>query len=230
MREKAAEALDRMTTDRSTPTAAVVTTPAAVSNPGTRPAAAGPTAADEARGLSVIRARKVEFAADLFYKALGDNDLDLARAFLDAGMSAKNPFPFGNKETPLTAAVSQSACSPAVRPTAASTLELVQLLIARGADASIADEHGNTPLMQAAQGGCDAIVMGALLKAGGRVNATNQAGLSAFESGLFAAHDGLDALLAAGYRLPLDKVKIYMEAYKANAKAVALIKRATPSR
>ena len=123
----------------------------------------------------MIRARKVEFAEDQFYKAIGDTDLELSRAFLDAGMSAKNPFPFGNKETPLTAAVSGTACSPAKRPTAGPTLDLVQLLIARGADASIADEHGNTPLMQAAMGGCDAVVMGALLKAGGRVNA-NESG------------------------------------------------------
>jgi hypothetical protein len=35
-------------------------------------------------------------------------------------------------------------------------------------------------------------------------------------------------LIAAGYRLPAEKVKVYLEAYKANAKAVALVKRATP--
>ena len=176
----------------------------------------------------MIRARKVEFVGEQFYKAIGDADLELARAFLDAGMSAKDAFPFSNHETPLTVAVSGTACSPAVRPTAAPTLNLVQLLIARGADASIADEHGNTPLMQAASGGCDAIVMAALLKAGGRINAVNQAGLTAFEFGLFAGHDGLDALLTAGYRLPAAKVKVYLDAYKANPKAVALIKRATP--
>jgi hypothetical protein len=103
----------------------------------------------------------------------------------------------------------------------------VQLLIARGADASVTDEYGNTPLMEAASSGCDATIMGALLKAGGQINAVNQAGLTAFEFGLFAAHDGLDALVAAGYRLPPTKAKMYLDAYKANPKAVALIKRAT---
>ena len=80
----------------------------------------------------------------------------------------------------------------------------------------------------AAMGGCDAIVMGAMLKAGGQLRAVNQSGLTAFEFGLFSGHDGLDALVAAGYKLPAEKVKVYLEAYKANPKAVALIKRATP--
>jgi len=230
VRERAVEALERIALDRSP--ASPPRTAAAAPPPGRGAAATTatpkPSAEDEARGLSVIRARKIEFAADQFYKAIGDTDLELARAFLDGGMSARNPFPFANGETPLTAAVSGTACSPAVRPTAAPTLNLVQLLIARGADASITDQNGNTPLMQAAMGGCDAAVMGALLKAGGRINAVNKAGLSAFEFGLFAAHDGLDPLIAAGYRLPAEKVKVYLEAYKANAKAVALVKRATP--
>ena len=85
-------------------------------------AGAKPGPEDEARGLSVIRARKVEFAGDQFYKAIGDTDLELVRAFLDAGMSARNPFPFAGNATPLNVAFSRQACSPAVRPTAATTV------------------------------------------------------------------------------------------------------------
>jgi HEAT repeat protein len=228
VRERAAEAIERLS-DR-TPAApgrtAVATPPADRTTP---PAAAPkPNAEEEARGLSVIRARKVEFEAEQFYKALGDNDIELTRAFLDAGMSARDPFTFSNKETPLTVVFSLAACSADVRPTSKDTVSLVQLLAARGADASIADEHGNTPLMQAASNGCDGVVMNALLKAGAKLNAVNQAGLTAFEFGLFSGHDGLDALIAAGYRLPAAKVKIYLDAYKANPKSVALIKKASP--
>jgi hypothetical protein len=224
VREMATEAFERMTTDRTATTAGRV---AATPTPDRGPAAGPkPTAGDEARGLSVIRARKVEFAGDQFYRAIGESDLELVRAFLDAGMSAKDPFAFAGNAAPLNVAVSGQACSPSVRPTAPATVNVVQLLIARGADAAVADEHGNTPLMLAAMGGCDAVIMGALLKAGAPLNAVNQAGLTAFEFGLFSGHDGLDALVAAGYRLPADKVKTYLEAYKANAKAVALIKRA----
>jgi HEAT repeat protein len=229
VRERAAETLERIT-DGQTPAAPGKT--AAASAAGTGPSAASsvpkPSAEDEARGLSVIRARKVEFVWDQFYKAIGDTDVELVRAFLDAGMSARNPFSEAGNELPLSVAVSRSACDSAVRPTAAPTLALVQLLIARGADASMSDENGNTPVMRAAMGGCDAEVMRTLLKAGGRANAVNSGGVSAFEMGLFAGHDGLDALIAAGYRLPADKVKMYLEAYKANPKAVALIKRASP--
>jgi hypothetical protein len=237
VRDRAAEALDRIANDRSSAAPArAATAPvgrggatAASTGRGATPAAAPKSsAADEARGLSVIRARKIEFQQDQFYKAIGDTDVELARAFLDAGMSARNPFPFARNETPLTVAVSGTACSPGVRPTAPDTITIVQTLIARGADASLADDNGNTPLMQAAMGGCDAVVMNALLKAGAQLNAVNQAGLTAFEFGLFAAHDGLNALLAAGYKLPAAKVKVYLDAYKANPNAVALIKRATP--
>jgi hypothetical protein len=228
VRERAGEALERMT-DRTSPAPGRAATPAAaLRGVAETSTPAKPSAEDEARGLSVIRARKVEFAAEQFYRAIFDKDLELTRAFLDAGMSPRNRFAFGNNETPLTAAVSATACSPAVRPTAAQTTNLVQLLIARGADASIADANGNTPLMQAAMGGCDAAVMNALLTAGARINVVNQSGLSAFEFGLFSGHDGLETLIAAGYRLPAAKVKVYLEAYKDNPKAVALIRRATP--
>jgi HEAT repeat protein len=225
VRERAAEALERVTSRPTAPaTAAAAPTAGRSASVAAEPK---PSADGEARGLSVIRSRRVEFAWDQFYKAIGDTDVELVRAFLDAGMSAKNPFSLASNETPLTVAVSATACSPSVRPTSAPTVDLVQLLIARGADASIADENGNTPLMQAAMGGCDRVVIGALLKAGGQVNAVNKSGLTAFEFGLFSGHDGLDALLAAGYRLPASKVKMYLDAYKDNPKAVALIKRAT---
>ncbi len=227
VRERAAEALEHVTSRPMAAPAPVAATPTAGRSASVA-AEPKPSADGEARGLSVIRSRKVEFAWDQFYKAIGDSDVELVRAFLDAGMSAKNPFSLASNQTPLTVAVSATACSPVVRPTSAPTVALVQLLIARGADASIADENGNTALMQAAMGGCDRVVIGALLKAGGQVNAVNKSGLTAFEFGLFSGHDGLDALIAAGYRLPAAKVKIYLEAYKDNPKAVTLIKRAAP--
>mgnify|MGYP003693896359 CR=1 FL=1 len=70
-----------------------------------------------------------------------------------------------------------------------------------------------------------AVVMNALLKAGAKLNAVNQAGLTAFEFGLFSGHDGLDALIAAGYRLPAAKVKLYLDAMQSNPKSVALVKK-----
>jgi HEAT repeat protein len=223
VRDRAVEALDRITV--AAPGRAAAVPPV---TRGATATASKPTAEDEARGLSVIRARKIEFVAEQFYRALGETDVDLVRAFLDAGMSPRDRFAFSRKETPLYVAVSSGACDPAERPTGAATLALVQLLITRGADASVADENGNTPLMEAASNGCDAVVMRTLLKAGAQLGAVNSAGLTAFEFGLYSGHDGLEALIAAGYRLPAAKVKMYLDAYKANPKSVALIKRASP--
>src|SRR6185369_16916790 len=103
---------------------------------------------------------------------------------------------------------------------------LVKLLLARGADPKQADDRGNTALMEAAQK-CDAEVVKMLLKAGADMNAKNKMGLTAFEFGLWSASPGAAALAAAGYRLPPDKVKTYREAYKTNAKVIALIDKAT---
>lgn len=226
VRTEAVGALERIN-DRSPvparPGTPVIPSPGRAAN--SLPSAPNPDA--EARGLAVLRANKVEFDEDQFNRALYEVNLDVARAFLDAGMSANHRFR-GRSQTPLMILLSSQACSPTVRPTAAPTKTLLQLVIERGGDASLADANGNTSLMDAAMSGCDGAVMSTLIKAGGKINAKNQAGLTAFEAGLFAGHDGLDALVAAGYRLPAEKVKMYMDAYKANPKAVALVKRAAP--
>jgi hypothetical protein len=44
--------------------------------------------------------------------------------------------------------------------------------------------------------------------------------------GLWSAHDGLEELLAAGYRLPPDKAKMYLEGYKDRPASVAMVKKA----
>ena len=104
---------------------------------------------------------------------------------------------------------------------------MVKLLLDRGADVNGADEHGNTALMEAAGGGCDRELIRVLLKAGARINAANTGGRTPFEAGLWMGHDGLEELIAAGYRLPPDKAKMYMEGYKDRPAAQAMIKKAT---
>ncbi len=188
--------------------------------------ATGDPAARE-KGLVYLREKKIGFTEDDFYRALSDVDVEKVTAFLDAGMSPNLYFANAYGDPALRAAVEgPDACQPGVRPTSAGTKAIVKLLLARGADPKAADERGNTALMDAAAK-CDADVVKMLLKAGADMNAKNKQGLTAFEFGLWNASDGAGALVAAGYRLPADKARMYREAYKSNPKSVALIDKAT---
>ena len=189
---------------------------------------AGDPAARE-KGLAYLREHRIGFTEDDFYRALSEVDLEKVTAFLDAGMSPNLRFANEYGDPALRAAVeAPDACQPAVRPTSAATKAIVKLLLTRGADAKAADDRGNTALMEAAEK-CDPEVVKMLLKAGADMNAKNKQGLTAFEFGLWSASDGAGALAAAGYRLPVDKAKMYREAYKSNPKSIALIDKATKS-
>ena len=80
--------------------------------------------------------------------------------------------------------------------------------------------------MEAASKGCDRELIRAMIKAGAKIDARNAGGLTPFEMGLWMGHDGLEELIAAGYRLPPDKVKMYAEGYKDRPAAQAMIKKA----
>jgi len=185
-------------------------------------AATDPDAREHA--LAYLRENKLEMSESAFYRALLEVDVEQVKNFLDAGMSPNLKFAnaFGNPV--LRAAVEgPGACDSPDSKT------IVRMLIARGADAKAADERGNTALMEAAQK-CDAEVVKMLLKAGADMNAKNKMGLAAFEFGLWSAAPGAAAIAAAGYRLPADKVKMYRDAYKGNAKILALIDKASPAK
>jgi len=211
VRRNAKEALSRIGTEATPP-------------PQVYAAVASPEA--EARAMKVLRAKDIRFEPDMYQRALYERNVDVVRAFLDAGMSPKARFDRG--ASPLWVALfDPGACHPAQRPTRAETKAVVQMLLERGADADAADENGNTPLMAATGRGCDRELIRMLLKAGARIGTANSAGLTAFEHGLYLAHDGLDELIAAGYRLPPDKVKAYREGYADRPAAQAMIRKAS---
>ena len=190
---------------------------------GVQVAAAAPS---EAAGMAALRARKVTFDETSWYRALSEVDVELVRAFLDAGMSPSAPV--SDMGAPMRLMFFHSkACSPNVRPTSADTKAIVKLLLERGADIHGADKNGNTAITEAASKGCDRELMRMLIKAGAKVNATNGSGLTPFEMGLWWGHDGLEELIAAGYRMPPDKAKIYLEGYKDRPASIAMVKKAT---
>ena len=201
----------------------------ATSVPATRPgtaAAAAPARGSEADGLAVLRARKVTFEEGSFYRALSEVDVELVRAFLDAGMSPTASV--AGLGPPIRVMFfNTEACHAGERPTRPETKATARLLLERGADPNGADANGNTALMEASSHGCDREVMRILIKAGARVDAKNVSNLTPFEMGLWYGHDGLDELIAAGYRLPPDKAKMYAQGYANRPAALAMIKKAT---
>ena len=193
---------------------------------GASTAASPVDAGVEAGGMALLRERKITFEEGSFFRALTESDLPVIRAFLDAGMSASASV--AGVGPPIRAALfAGQACSAAERPTRPETKAMVRLLLDRGADPNLADARGNTALMEAASKGCDRELMRILINAGAKVGATNAAGLSAFEMGLFVGHDGLEELIAAGYRLPPEKAKMYEQGYAGKPAMLALIKKAT---
>lgn len=183
------------------------------------------SAPNEASGMATLRARNVAFEQGQFFRALMQVDIELIRAFLDAGMSPSGPMK--DMGPPLRVMLfSSQGCSPGVRPTRAETKAVVKLFIERGADLNAADANGNSALTEAASKGCDRELIRMLLKGGAKMDARHSSGLHPFEMGLWSGHDGLEEFLAAGYRLPPDKAKMYLEGYKDRPAAVAMVKKA----
>lgn len=179
------------------------------------------------RALETLRAAGVEFTEEAYLIALMQVKTDQVEAFLDAGMSPNHRFTNLMKQHALhVVAGSPFACTFGSRPTPEATKSLVKLLLARGSDPNLADEHGNTPLMAAAMS-CDPALIKLLLDAKANINAKNSAGMTAFESSVFGLPDVPNALIDAGFRLSPDKVKIYTEAWAADPQKLALVKRAT---
>ncbi len=204
--------------------------------PGGAPVAATAAAASQAApageraALALLRERGVAFDDWNFYRAIGQGDAELVKAFVDAGIPVNRGFEGTGDDPPLKMALVNQACAPTERPTKAATLAIVQALVEKGASAAHKDKNGNTPLMDAAIAGCDRTVMRLLIRSGGDVKAANAMGLTAFEMGLWSGHDGLEELIAAGYRLPAAKAATYKTAYATQPASLALIAKASGSR
>lgn len=230
VREKAARALARLQTGPAGASAVPKGgAPASASGPAAlaeRARPAGGNSRSEAEALSFLRSKKMAFDVNSFFGALTQRDPAVIQAYLDAGT---DPNGRADKEgdSPLSFLLRASACSPGQRPTPGAVKDVLKMLLARGADVNLADTRANTPLMAAAMGGCDRETLGLLIKAGAKIEVKNASGLTAFEMGLFSGHDGLEELIAAGYRLPADKAALYRQGYASNPKALDLISKAT---
>ncbi|MGZ4809574.1 MAG: HEAT repeat domain-containing protein [Thermoanaerobaculia bacterium] len=191
---------------------------------------AATTAVDPAvrdKALEFLREHQYKFTEEAYFSALNEVEPDIVKAFLDAGMSPNYRFStsYGNPAMRVVLEA-EEGCGAKARPTPADAKVLLKMLLARGGDPNIADDRGNTPLMEAAEK-CDLEVVKTLLAAKANINAKNASGMTAFEFGLFDATEGASAIAAAGFRLSAEKVKNYREAYAKDRKRLALVKKAT---
>ena len=215
-RNVAKSVIEAMHSDRFTPRAA----PAAATSANVDPAARD-------KALEYLREHQYKFNEEAYFSALNEVEPDIVKAFLDAGMSPNYKFAssFGNPAMRVVLEA-EEGCGGGARPTPADAKAILKMLLARGGDPNIADDRGNTPLMEAAAK-CDAEVVKTLLAAKANMNAKNISDMTAFEFGLLDATEGAAALAAAGFRLSPAKVKIYNEAYAKDPKRLALVKKAT---
>jgi HEAT repeat protein len=176
----------------------------------------------EARAHSYLRARGIAFEREYYSKALHEADLQVVAAFLDAGMSPNEMTDPGR--TALATVV--EGCRHDERPTRENIRETVELLLASGADVNASGVTRMPALNFAVGSDCDRVVIRTLLKAGARLTDRDANGFDAYEAGLYFAHDGLDELLAAGYRMPPARAKELLMAYQDNPRAVAAIRKA----
>jgi HEAT repeat protein len=235
VRDKATRSLARLQTGTSTASAASPRSSAPAqappssgpASPSARPRPAAAQSEDEA--LSFLRSKKMAFDVNSFFRALTERDPAVVQAYLDAGMNPNERASAG-EDPALSFLFRVGACSPGQRPTPGPVKEIVRMLLGRGADVNLADTHDNTPLMAAANGGCDRETIGMLIKAGAKLDAKNAAGLTAFEGALYSGHDGLEELIAAGYRLTPEKAALYRQGYAANPKSLEMITKATAPR
>lgn len=199
-------------------------------NYGTRTNVSTEASADPAirdRALEVLRENHYEFTESGYFSVLNEVQVEFVKAFLDAGMSPNYQFPRDYHDPALRVVIeAEDGCGSGKRPTPASAKALLKLLLARGADPNIADDRGNSPLMEAAER-CDAEVVKILLAAKANMYAVNAMDISAFEFGLLRASEGAEALAAAGFRLSAAKVKDYRRQYANDPKRLELVKKAT---
>jgi len=183
--------------------------------------------ASQAQAMTALRSMNADFDEMAFFRALSRANAAKIRSYLDAGVSPNYQFTSMNKQSALYALVnSMRACNAKTRPTPQETKDLVRLFLEKGADPNITDNRGNTPLMGAASK-CDSELIQILLDAGADPHAKSKLGLTAMESSFMYANDGIDALIAAGARLPADKVDTYKLTYGSNPVVLDMIQRAS---
>ncbi len=190
------------------------------------------------RALQPVGAFPAEGFPQLAKMAIMEGQADLIREYVEMGVPLNQNVGRSGMTPLYLLFFSGKACKRNIRPTPKAIVDIVKLMLAKGADANLADDRGATPLIMAAQH-CDGQVIRALINAGADVKAVNMGKMSAMEFTFFPTTmanapddvntDAANALIKAGFRFDRDKYRKLMKMYSDKPAVMKLIKRAAPA-
>lgn len=165
---------------------------------------AAPKAKDpelEKQALEYLSMRNIEVSADSLHRAAFEANFEDVKHLLWAGVPVDGE---GGNDTPLLAAM--TGCTREGETDL--VVDVVDLLVTKGADVKRKDDNANTPLITAAQY-CGARVVNRLIAAGADVNAMNGSSMTPLMIALVMGRfDAADALVAKGAKLNAQQAEI----------------------
>jgi hypothetical protein len=179
-----------------------------------------PTSAEgEKDALEYLRMREIGVSADSLHRAAFESNYEDVKQLLKAGVPVDGD---GGNDTPLLAAL--TGCTREGETDL--VVNVVDLLVTKGADVKRKDDNANTPLITAAQY-CGAGVVNRLLAAGADVNAMNGSSMTPLMIALVMGRfDAADALVAKGGKLTAQQAEV-MKNSVSDPRGKAIVAKAT---
>lgn len=177
------------------------------------------SAEGEKDALEYLRMRNIDVSVDSLHRAAFEANYEDVKQLLKAGVPVDGE---GGNDTPLLAAM--TSCSNEGETDL--IVDVVDLLLTKGADVKRRDDNKNTPLITAAQY-CGARVVNRLIAAGADVNAVNGSTMTPLMIALVMGRfDAADALVAKGAKLNAQQAEI-MNNSVSDPRGKAIVAKAT---
>ncbi|HEX7191468.1 MAG TPA: ankyrin repeat domain-containing protein [Thermoanaerobaculia bacterium] len=183
-----------------------------------QPAAKPKNPEEEKQALEYLQMRNIEVSVDSLHSAAFESNYEDVKHLLMAGV----PVDGEGSDTPLVAAM--TGCTREGETDL--VVDVVDLLVTRGADVKRKDDNANTPLITAAQY-CGAKVVNRLIAAGADVNAVNGSSMTPLMIALVMGRfDAADALVAKGAKLNPQQAEV-MNNSVSDPRGKAIVAKAT---
>jgi len=174
----------------------------------------------EKDALEYLRMRNIDVSADSLHRAAFESNYEDVKQLLKAGVPVDG---VGGNDTPLLAAM--TGCTREGETDL--VVNVVDLLVTKGADVKRKDDNANTPLITAAQY-CGPRVVNRLVAGGADVNAMNGSSMTPLMIALVMGRfDAADALVAKGASLTAEQAEI-MKNSVTDERGKAIIARVLP--